>query len=291
MHQAVPSKKGVGSGMGLPAGEAVPAAAWLRRALPLLLQLQEVVLLVAGRLQHLLQGGVLPHGLGGDLPALHRVRRPVPLAHRRRQRGVDPAGGHAAVGRAVAVVAVRPGPGSRLAAVALEGAVPRLQEGARLALRGGGLGHAAELGQGRHGAHGGVEGAVCGPRRLSPSAAAANTADTPAPTPTPTILRGLVVSQGVDLAGVGGPGLPFPGWRDPQAAKFGPPGDGGPHEGVLRRHGLRAGPGQRLRVKHDLRVQGAGGPAPCAASVRLDGGSEPELWDGSQPCTGLNPNV
>lgn len=55
-------------------------------------------------------------------------------------------------------------------------------------------------------------------------------------------LGGLVVGQGVDLAGVGRLGLAHFGRRVPQATHFGAPGNAGPKEGVLRGHGDCASP-------------------------------------------------
>ncbi|KAF3850579.1 hypothetical protein F7725_012351 [Dissostichus mawsoni] len=97
-------------------------------------QLLQEVLLVAGRLQHLLQRGELTHGFSSDLPPLHRVAPPLPL-HCGRERPELPSGRHAAVRRAVAVVAIVPRPYSRFTAVNFRHIVPNLERGAGLWLR------------------------------------------------------------------------------------------------------------------------------------------------------------
>lgn len=247
----------------IPAGETVPSAARFGCPFSILLQLQQV-LLFTSCLQHLLQRGELTHGLRGNLPALHCVGSLLPF-HCCWEPAVSPPGGNAAVGRAVAVIAVVPSPRPRFTAVNFWDIVPDLEQSTRpcLCLTGAALWHHTDLRQRGHWAYGGLEWAH------SVVSCSYSTSSS-----TTVILRRLVVSQGVDLTRAGWSGLFLPGWGNSQATQFGATGDAGPQKGILLGHGDSAGSGQHIGVQHELWIQGAERPALGGGTVRLETDTE-----------------
>ena len=258
-HYIIPALSGYEK---IPAGETVPSAARLCHSFSLLLQLQQV-LLFTGCLQHLLQGGELTHCLRSYLPPFHCVGPSLPL-HCCREHAVCASGRHAAVRRAVTVIAVVPWPRSWFTAINFWDIVPDLEQSTRLCLcfTSVTLRHQTDLGQSGHWADGGMEGAhgvVCCCYSTSTST---------------IILRRLVVSQRVDLARTRWSGLSLPGRGNSQATQFGTTGDTGSQEGILLGHGKSVSPGQSLGMQHELWIEGAEWPDLGCGAMRLETGTK-----------------